>query len=70
MKVASLYFSSLKTRSLTNAEPPNSAKEPGAFLAAVHDAPLRHTRGKSVPREVIQGVCRDAGTCAEKAQEL
>lgn len=43
MKVASLYFSSLKTLSLTHAEPPKSAKEPGALRAAVHDAPLRAT---------------------------
>lgn len=41
MKVASLYFSSLKTLSLTHAEPPKSAKEPGALRAAVHEAPLR-----------------------------
>jgi hypothetical protein len=30
----------LKTRSLTRADPPNSAKEPGALRAAVHVAPL------------------------------
>jgi hypothetical protein len=40
MKVASLYFSSLKTLSLTHAEPPNSAKDPGALRAAVQLAPL------------------------------